>query len=154
LCPVLGLNRPEAARHAEELGMAMQLTNILRDVDEDLRRGRRYLPLEELQRFGVGLEDVEGRRVTPEWERFMEFQIERARGYYRSSEKGICCLEPDGSQLTVWLMRHVYAGILDGIERRRYDVFRGRVSVSLPRKLTLAVRAWRDSRRTRDMTGC
>ncbi|MFM7102447.1 MAG: phytoene/squalene synthase family protein [Verrucomicrobiota bacterium] len=147
MCPVLGLRDPAARERAVELGIAMQLTNILRDVKEDLARGRRYLPAEEMRRFGVTDADLAMGRVTDGFRALMQFQIARARAFYRSSEAGIGALAPDGSQLTVWLMRWVYAGILGEIERQGFDVFRRRAAVSGPRKLALAVRAWRASRR-------
>ena len=115
MAPVLGLRDPRGRVHAEELGVAMQLTNILRDVREDLDRDRIYLPAEELDRFGVGEADLRARDPRPEWVALLRFQIERARAFYRAAEVGIPMLAPDGSQFTAWLMRHVYAGILDEI---------------------------------------
>lgn len=147
MCPVLGLRDRAAEERAVELGIAMQLTNILRDVREDWERGRRYLPAEEMRRFGVTDDDLAAGRVTEGFRALMRFQISRAREFYRSSEAGIPALAPDGSQFTVWLMRWVYAGILEEIERQDYDVFRRRAAVPGWRKLWLAGRAWRSSRR-------
>lgn len=146
MCPILGLRDPAAEAQAIELGIAMQLTNILRDVREDLERGRVYLPADELARHGVTEDDLAQHRVTPQFVELMKFQIARARDFYRRSEAGIPALAPDGSQLTVWLMRMVYGGILEEIERQSYDVFSRRAAVSTPRKLRLAFAAWRRSR--------
>lgn len=142
LCPIFGLKRKESQAHAIDLGIAMQLTNILRDIQEDGARGRLYLPAEELRRFGVHESDLVLGRTTPEFVDLMQFQIQRARGFFSNSEQGIPDLENDGSQLTVWLMRYVYAGILDEIERMQYDVFSRRATVGPFRKLILAGKAW------------
>ncbi len=133
--------------HAIELGIAMQLTNILRDVREDWQMDRVYLPASELEEYGLGEKNLADANITADWRRFLQFQIQRAREFYTDSERGIPSLADDGSQLTVWLMRHVYAGILEEIEKRDYDVFSGRASTSFPTKLKLAARAWRSSRR-------
>ncbi|MBV9491810.1 MAG: phytoene/squalene synthase family protein, partial [Verrucomicrobia bacterium] len=117
MCPILGLKDVRGTEHAVELGIAMQLTNILRDVREDRQRGRVYLPADELARFGVSTADLAAGRVTPRFRDLMRFQISRARAFYRRSEAGIPLLADDGSQFTVWVMRHVYAGILDEVER-------------------------------------
>lgn len=127
---------------AVELGLAMQLTNILRDVGEDLRMGRVYLPKDELARYGLDRAFLGRGQVTPEWREFMRFQIERAREAYLSSEAGIAALPSDGSRRTVWLMRTIYAGILDAIERTDYDVFSARRHVPLARKCLLAAKVW------------
>jgi len=137
---IFGLSDRQYEQQAIELGNAMQLTNILRDIAEDLRRDRVYLPAEELQGYGLSEEDLRRGQVTSAWVEFMEFQIERAREYYRDSEAGIAYLDPDGSQRAVWVMRDVYAGILDEIEKVNYNVFQGRCFVSFPRKCGLVLR--------------
>ena len=142
--------RDEAGRErAIDLGIAMQLTNILRDVGEDFGLGRVYLPADELAAAGVGTESLALASVTPELRALLRAQAARARDYYRRAEAGIPLLADDGSQFTVWLMRHVYAGILDEVEKLDYQVLRQRAKTSFPRKLVLAARAWRDYRRTR-----
>jgi len=146
---IFELRDERGVERAVELGIAMQLTNILRDIREDYARDRIYLPAEELARFGVAESDLAANRLTPEITALLRFQIDRAREFYRSSEMGIPLLADDGSQYTVWLMRHVYAGILDAIEAQGLDVFSQRASTSTPRKLVLAAKAWRDWRRTR-----
>ncbi|KXK55203.1 MAG: phytoene synthase [Chlorobi bacterium OLB7] len=127
-------SNPAALNHAVDLGIAMQLTNILRDVGEDWRMNRIYLPQQELQAFGLDDNAVARGKVTLEFRRLMEFQIERANSYYRSAQRGIRMLEPD-SRLTVTLMSHNYQGILEAIRRNNYNVFTQRASVPLPRKL-------------------
>ncbi len=139
---IFGLEDERGNERAIEMGMAMQLTNILRDVKEDLEMDRIYLPAEELRRFGLSEESLRMGVADDSWRTFMRFQIERARLYYRSGETGIPLLAPDGSRLAVALMSTVYAGILDEIERAGCDVFKGRVHVSFSRKLRLAVRAF------------
>ncbi|MBV9127835.1 MAG: phytoene/squalene synthase family protein [Verrucomicrobia bacterium] len=142
--------RDERGREqAIDLGIAMQLTNIIRDVGEDFRLGRIYLPADEMAAHGVAPADLASEKITPALRELLRFQVARAREFYRRAEPGIALLADDGSQLTVWLMRHVYAGILDEVERADYEVLRRRVRTSLPRKLALATRAWRDLRRGR-----
>ena len=142
--------RDEAGRErAIDLGIAMQLTNILRDVGEDFAMGRVYLPADEMAAAGVASETLALDRVTEPLRALLRQQAARAREYYRRAEVGIPLLADDGSQFTVWLMRHVYAGILDEIEKADYEVLHQRAKTSFPRKLLLAGRAWRDHRRTR-----
>lgn len=127
----------QAAREAARaLGLAFQLTNFLRDVAEDLDRGRVYLPQRELAAFGV---DLTKRRVTREWREFMRFQIERNRRLYREADLGLELL-PGRSRRCVATARVLYARILDLIEDADYDVFSQRVRVSTPRKVLTAGR--------------
>ncbi len=137
--------RDEAAlARAIDLGLAMQLTNIARDVGEDWRNGGRvYLPATELAQHGVDLaaEMEQPAQPSDNFVRLMQFQIARARDYYLRAEAGIPLLADDGSQYTVWLMRHIYAGILDEIERAQYRVLDRRAATSFARKLFLAWRA-------------
>jgi phytoene synthase len=142
LGPVLGAP-PESFREpGVRLGVAMQLTNVLRDVGEDLQAGRMYLPADELHRFGLDRAALEERRVTPAFRRFMGFQIERARRYFQAGARVVQLFPNDGSRLTVRLLQQTYAGILDAIEELDYDVFRARAYVSTPRKLLILSRAW------------
>jgi phytoene synthase len=142
--------RDEAARErAIELGLAMQLTNIIRDVGEDYRLDRIYLPASELAEHHVPTTDLGAARVSAPLRDLLAVQIARARAYYRSAEAGIPQLADDGSQMTVWLMRHVYAGILEEVERLDYEVLGDRARVTFAGKCRLAWRAWRDYRRTR-----
>jgi phytoene synthase len=133
---------PELLRPARDLGTAMQLTNILRDIDEDWQRDRLYLPRRELEKFGLTEEDIAQRRMSEPFRAMMRFQIGRARTYYGQAEPGIKGLPDDGSRRTVRLMRTIYGGILREIERADYQVFGVRRRVSFPRKLWLAARVW------------
>jgi phytoene synthase len=126
----------------------MQATNILRDVAEDAGRDRIYLPADEMARFGVSEAEVFARHLTPGMTGLVAHMAGRARELYRRSEAGIALLPHDGSRFCVWAMRWIYAGILDRLEARGWDVFAGRTHVSLPRKCTLAFRAWRYARVT------
>jgi phytoene synthase len=132
---------PELLKPARDLGTAMQLTNILRDIAEDWDRDRLYLPLDELDKFGLTPDDIARRRMNESFRAMMRFQIGRARAYYGHAEIGIIALPDDGSRFCARLMSTVYGAILDEIERADYQVYRRRVRVSFPRKLWLALKA-------------
>jgi phytoene synthase len=123
------------------LGIASQLTNILRDVGEDARRGRIYLPLEELALFNYTEQDLLEGIVDDRWCELMRFQIQRARKFYVQAEKGISFLSPD-ARLPVWTALMLYRQILNVIERNQYDVFRQRAYVPGPQKLLFLPVAW------------
>ena len=133
--------------YAAALGEAMQLTNILRDVEEDWNRGRLYLPLNELAERGIDEKVFEKRRMTEQLRVYIKAKVEEARACYQKAEAGIRRLPGLRVQLAVWVMRLIYAEILEEIAKRDYDIFRGRVCVSLLRKCFLALRAWREQRR-------
>jgi len=133
---------PELLKPARDLGTAMQLTNILRDIAEDWDRGRLYLPLDELDQFGLTPADIAARRVDEPFRAMMRFQIGRARAYYAQAEGGIAALPNDGSRFCARLMSTVYGAILDEIERAGYQIYPRRVRVSFPRKLWLALMAY------------
>lgn len=116
------------------LGIANQLTNILRDVGEDARRGRIYLPLEDLALFNYSEDDLFAGVVDERWRSLMKFQIQRARKYFIQAERGISLLSRD-ARFPVWAALMLYRQILDAIERNHYDVFTKRAYVSGPRKL-------------------
>ncbi len=128
-------------QEAVALGMAMQLTNILRDVGEDLQRDRIYLPLEDLHAFNYTEADLLAGIVDDRWKAMMQFQIKRAREYYRQAEAGICYLIRD-SRLPVWASLMLYQGILDEIERNNYDVFNNRAFVAKYKKTLSLPIAW------------
>lgn len=141
LGPLLGAAPHRFREPGVGLGVAMQLTNVLRDVGEDLDAGRLYLPAEELARFGLDRAALEQREAGPEFVALMRFQIARARELFDAADQVVDLFPPDGSRLTVRLLQRTYAGILDGIERLGYDVFRARAYVSGPRKLAILGRA-------------
>ena len=129
------------AEEAIALGIANQLTNILRDVGEDARRGRIYIPLEELTLFNYTEQDLLNEVVDDRWRELMQFQIQRARKVYASAESGISTLSPD-ARWPVWSALMLYRQILDVIERNQYDVFRQRAYVPGPRKFVCLPIAW------------
>jgi phytoene synthase len=120
----------------------MQLTNICRDVGEDLDRGRVYFPASELAEFGLDREALARREVTPAFRRFMQFQVARARRLFDEADVVVSLFPNDGSRLTVRLLQRTYAGILDAIERNDYDVFRRRAYVGTAGKVLILGREW------------
>ncbi len=119
---------------AVALGIANQLTNILRDVGEDLQRGRIYLPIDDLTAYSYTVKDLKNGVVNSAWRRLMRFQIERARAYFSEAELGVKELCGD-ARWPVWTALMNYRQILEQIERNDYDVFNRRAYVSLPGKL-------------------
>jgi phytoene synthase len=136
MLPVLEPTSPKAKAPARSLGLAFQLTNFLRDVDEDLDRGRVYMPQEDLRHFGV---DLTSRTATPEWRAFLAYEIERNRALYSFADTGIALLPPRSARC-VGTARVLYAQILDKIEQRNYDVFSSRARVPTWRKAGTAAR--------------
>ncbi len=120
---------PNTSEAAIALGIANQLTNILRDVGEDRGRGRIYLPLEDLKKFGYSEDDLIAGRINDEWKELMAFQLSRAREWFRKSEEGIRWLSVD-ARWPIWTSLRLYRGILDSIEKLDYDVFNNRAYVN------------------------
>ncbi|MGL5794354.1 MAG: 15-cis-phytoene synthase CrtB [Waterburya sp.] len=123
------------------LGIAMQLTNILRDVGEDMQRDRIYLPLDDLHAFNYTEADLLAGVIDERWKALMKFQIKRAREYYKKAEKGIRYLIRD-SRLPVWASLMHYQGILKEIEANDYDVFNKRAFVAKHKKTLSLPIAW------------
>jgi phytoene synthase len=139
---IFGYRGDELARaRAVDLGIAMQLTNILRDVGEDAGRGRIYLPAEDLERFGVSEEELRSQRLTPAFRRLMAFQAERTRDYFSRGRELLPMVAP-GGRLCVQTLGAIYSRLLDHIESHDYDVFSQRVRVPGRVKLGLAASAW------------
>ena len=138
---IVGFHSNDAVPYAIKLGVALQMTNILRDVGEDYQCGRLYLPREELAFYGIREEDITEGKVTDNWRQFMKFQIDRTRQLYDDSWKGVKILEPEG-QLAIGAASVFYQGILDEIEKNDYDVFNGRASLSTWRKASLIPSLW------------
>jgi phytoene synthase len=136
---IFGFCRSEAERHAVELGVAMQLTNIVRDVHEDFIRGRIYLPLDEMERFGVSESQLAARIRDEQFKALIRFQITRARTYYASAARGIGLVDNFRCRLVVSMMKDLYAGILAAVERNDYDVFNHRAQVSASGKVIRAI---------------
>lgn len=126
---------PNPTPEAIALGIANQLTNILRDVGEDARRGRIYLPLEDLALFDYTEEDLMNSVLDDRWCALMQFEIQRARKFYQQAEQGISQLSPD-ARWPVWAAQVLYSKILDVIEQNDYDVFNKRAYVPALKKLT------------------
>jgi 15-cis-phytoene synthase len=133
---VFGYMNKMALQHAIDLGIAMQLTNILRDIGEDLRKDRIYLPQDELKLFGISEQQLFEAHIDDNFVQFMRFQVVRARRYYMSADKGIQMLEQD-SRLPVYLARENYSRILEKIEESNYQVFNYRVFLNTREKLSV-----------------
>ncbi|HAH50974.1 MAG TPA: squalene synthase [Balneola sp.] len=131
---VFGYTSDEAIERATDLGIAMQLTNILRDVGEDLERGRIYIPKEDLIKFNVTEEELFAKNKSEKFIELMKFQISRARCYYDSAFAGIEMLNKD-SRLPVYLAHRNYSRILEKIEENEYDVFNKRAFLNQSEKL-------------------
>ena len=138
---IWGFHRdPRAIPLAIDCGLALQLTNILRDLAEDADQGRFYLPHEDLVRFGYSQEDLRQRRNNQPFQELMRFQVERAKSYYARAEQLLPYLEPDGKPI-LRAMIDIYQAVLHEIEHRRFDVFSRRVSIPKWKKLWFATRA-------------
>jgi phytoene synthase len=138
MLPVLEPLTAEAAPRARALGEAFQMSNFIRDVGEDLKRGRVYLPKEDLDLFGVTPADLAAGVVTPPIRRLLQFEIERTRAIYAYAEPGIDMLHPTSRDCirTAFLL---YGGILDEVEKADYQVLTQRVSVPMTRRLAVAL---------------
>ncbi|MEV0721880.1 phytoene/squalene synthase family protein [Micromonospora purpureochromogenes] len=145
MLPILGSSDPAAAREpARQLGFAFQLTNFIRDVGEDLDRGRTYLPDEDLAKFGVTRDDLiaakEQARTTPRIRDLIEYEVSRAQAHYEAAAPGITLLNP-ASQACMRTAYALYGGILDEVAAQGYDVFVRRALVPQRRRLAVAARA-------------
>lgn len=144
MVPILGAlpgREKEALIAAEKLGIAFQLANFIRDVGEDLDRGRVYLPLDELKRFGVDRAMLERRTLTPEIIAALKFQIERVRELQRAANQGIALLSPE-SRPCIEAASELYCGIVDEVEKIEYNVFTKRAKTSTLRRIRVALPAW------------
>jgi phytoene synthase len=145
---IFGYTDPRAREYAVNLGIALQLTNILRDVHADARVGRVYLPQADLRRFGVTAEDLAQGRYTPQFVQLMTFQAGRARDYYQRAWAALP--HADARRLfAAEIMGRTYFALLRAIEGRRFDVFGGRVSLPTYRRVAIALRCWLGSRWSR-----
>jgi len=133
---VLGYKTDRAFEYAEKLGIAMQLTNILRDIKEDLQLNRIYLPLAEMQQFGVRESDLFQHKMIPALRELMKYQVNRAQRYYDEANPGIKLLRPE-SRFAIYSASKIYNGILHKIEHRDYNPFLGRVFVPQTKKMVI-----------------
>jgi len=140
---IFGYCDKKALDHAIELGIAMQLTNIIRDIGEDVDRGRIYLPLEDLDRFNYSQEEFMRKEINDNFVELIRFQIERARKYYASSDQGIPMLEKK-SRIAVKVSSLNYCNILKAIEENNYDVFSQRAYRSFFQKISTIPYIWLD----------
>jgi phytoene synthase len=138
---IIGYKNTDAIPFAIRLGVALQMTNILRDISADYRIGRVYLPQEELAAFGLSNADLEKGIVTDRWRDFMRFQIDRVRKLYANALPGIAYLNPDG-RFAIQAAAEIYQEILKEIETSDYNVFNQRASVSQMKKLRMLPGIW------------
>ena len=141
MVPVLGALSQDAYESAKKLGIAFQLANFIRDIGEDLERGRIYIPIDELARFGVTREDLYARVVTPKIIEALKFQIERVRQLQREATSGIEMLE-ESSRPCIQAASELYCGIVDEVEAIGYDIFNFRAKTSTWRRLKVALPAY------------
>ena len=138
---IFGYRDPTAREYAIDMGIALQLTNILRDVKEDAERDRIYIPREDLDRFGYSEDDLMRGVVNERFRSLMNYQADRARSYYESSRPLFDLIEPE-SRACLRLLHTAYGAILDRIEAYGFDVFSQRVGLSVREKLTMTARLW------------
>jgi phytoene synthase len=137
MVPILGYSDERAFEAARKLGIAFQLANFIRDVSEDLDRGRVYLPLQELAQFGVDRAMLERRKLTPEIVAALKFQIARVRQLQAESQVGISYLDKE-SRPCIRAASELYCGIVDEVEAIGYDIFNKRAKTSTARRAKVA----------------
>jgi 15-cis-phytoene synthase len=145
---IFGKKNNQTLEYAENLGIALQLTNIIRDVGEDARKGRIYLPNEDLQKFGVSPQSILQARESPEFQNLMQFQAQRARDFYRRAYAQL----PDvdrSAQRTGLIMSSIYSDLLSEIERLKFPVLNSRTSLTPSRKIWIACKTWVSGRPAR-----
>ena len=138
---VFGYDDPSAEDYAVDMGIALQLTNILRDLDEDAERDRIYLPQDEMARFGYTDQDLKNRVVNEPFRSLMRYQAERARSYYARSRPLFDMVELE-SRTCLRVLHEAYAAILDRIEQSGFDVYSQRIGLSASEKLLITARLW------------
>ena len=141
MVPILGASDPKAYEAAQKLGIAFQLANFIRDVSEDLDRGRIYLPLDDLKAAGVSKEMLAAKKLTPEIKQALQYQIERVRRLQREAAEGITLLDPV-SQPCINAASELYCGIVDEVEKIKYEIFTHRAKTSTWRRLKVALPAY------------
>jgi len=141
MVPILGGDTVNSLEAAKNLGVAFQLANFIRDVGEDLDRGRIYLPLQELAEHGVTRQMLEARKLTPEIVSALKFQIARVRQLQKAAEPGIALLDKN-SQPCIRAASELYCGIVDEVEKIGYDIFNKRATTSTARRARVALAAY------------
>jgi phytoene synthase len=140
MVPILGSTDPRAYEAAQKLGIAFQLANFIRDVDEDLERGRVYLPIQELAEHGVSWQMLNERVLTPQIRNALQAQIKRVRALQKESEFGISLLD-SSSRPCIEAASELYCGIVDEVEKIDYEIFTKRATTSTWRRLKVALPA-------------
>jgi 15-cis-phytoene synthase len=138
---IFGYTDRRTQKYAHDLGLALQLTNIIRDVGEDARRGRIYLPQDELARFGVSEADILASRYSDPFKALMEFQAERAREYYQRALAELSAADRKAQRAGL-IMAAIYRTVLDEVAKDGFQVLDRRLSLPPARKLWIAVRTW------------
>ena len=138
---IFGYRNPRTLEYAKNLGLAFQLTNVIRDVGEDARRNRIYLPMDELKRFEVPASDILNARYSDNFMRLMQFQAQRARSYYATAFDALPA-EDRREQRAGLIMAAIYRTVLDEVESEGFKVLSQRTSLTPMRKLMIAVRTW------------
>jgi phytoene synthase len=146
LACILGLTHSAAGAQFSTLGKAIRLTYILRDIAGDWKRGRLFLPLEDLARFRYSERDLSGQVVNTSFRELLRFEIDRARGLFKEGSKGIRWLGNDGGRVAVSMTAAWHLGLLDAIERREDDLFTRTVELSFPQRVAVLPRAWKLAR--------
>ncbi len=144
---IFGYKNPNSKLYAENLGIAMQLTNILRDIKADAKKGRIYLPRQDMQQFGFSEDDLFAHRYTPEFVRLMEFECARAHQFYTLADSYLSA-EDSPRFFAAKIMETIYLHLLRRIERSGYNVFEKKISISRLRKLGVALRIWLENKFT------
>jgi len=145
---IIGYSHRDAFEYAEKLGVAMQLTNILRDLKEDKDRGKIYLPMSELKKYNVPEEDIFQERFSENIKALVQATAQDAHRYYDEAYPGILLLDDD-SRFAIYAASRIYRGILTQIETNGYNPFHGRVSVSLNEKISITLREYFKYRKNR-----
>ena len=138
---IFGYRNPRTRDYGVDLGLALQITNIVRDIRTDLARGRVYLPLEDLRRFGCSEADLSAGVVTPAVRALLAFECERAQAHYERAERELPA-EDRRAMVAARIMGGIYHAILRRIERSGYDVFQGKVRVPRPQRAAIAAAIW------------
>jgi len=134
---IFGYADSRAQEYAIKIGVAMQLTNIIRDIKEDSLRGRIYLPQDEMREFGVTESDITQGKINENLKSLLKYQLNRAKDYYKSGEQGINLITDKRSRFVALIMKEMYAGILSEVEKNNYNIFSKRAHLNLPKKLLI-----------------
>jgi phytoene synthase len=138
---IFGYADPRTLEYARNLGLAFQLTNIIRDVGEDARKNRIYLPMDDLKRFGVTAADILNARYSDAFPKLMLFEAERAKGLYEKAFESLPAVDRR-AQRPGLIMAAIYRALLDEIERDGFQVLQGKTSLTPLRKLWIAWKTW------------